>query len=232
MQFTFFTLFPDYFTSPLDTSLVGKARERGLLRCDVVDLRDYAADRHRTVDEPPYGGGPGMVLKPAPVVRAFEAHPPHAHPARRVFLTPWGRPLTQRLAAEWSQLAELHLLCGRYEGVDERVVEGWIDDCVSVGDAVLAGGEAPALCVLEAVARLLPGVVGDPNSLREESFQAGLLEGPHYTRPAVFRGREVPAVLRSGDHAAVAAWRRAQARERTRRYRPELLREAASDADA
>lgn len=221
MRITVFTLFPEWFAGPFDASLLGRARAAGLLDLRCVNFRDFAHDRHRTVDDEPYGGGPGMVLKPEPIVESFEAHPPEGR-ARRVYLTPWGRPFRHADARAWAELDELQLLCGRYEGVDERVIEGWIDDCVSIGDFVLSGGEAAAACVVEAVSRFVPGVLGDAESLEEESFSHGLLEGPQYTRPPEFRGRGVPEVLSSGHHARIADWRLAQAEARTRQWRPDL----------
>ena len=222
MKFTLFTIFPDYFAGPLQTSLLGKAVEAGLVDVSTVDLRGYATDKHRSVDDTPYGGGPGMVMKPEPLVAALEAHPVTAG-GTRVYLTPWGYPLTQARAERWANLPEVQFLCGRYEGVDERVIDGWIDEAVSVGDFVMSGGEPAALCAIDAVARLVPGVIGEAESLAEESFANGLLEGPHYTRPASFRGRDVPEVLRSGDHQAIERWRREQSLARTRTYRPDLL---------
>lgn len=226
LRITIFTLFPGYFVGPLSTSLLGKAVDAGRIDVETVDFRAWAQDRHRTVDDTPYGGGPGMILKPDPIVRAFEARPPRAEPARRIYLTPWGRPLDQARVRELAGLGEIQLLCGRYEGVDERVVDGWIDEALSVGDFVLAGGEAAALCLVEAVARYVPGVLGEPRSVDRESFSEGLLEGPQYTRPAEFRGRDVPEILRSGDHGRIEAWRREQALARTRRWRPDLLDDA------
>lgn len=222
MRFTVFSLFPEYFRGPLDSSLLGKAVKAGLLDVRLVDFRAYATDRHRTVDDVPYGGGPGMLLKPEPIVAAFEAHPP-LEPGRRIYLTPWGRPFRQADARRLAEYKEIQLLCGRYEGVDERVIEGWIDEPISLGDFVLSGGEAAACCLIEAVSRFVPGVLGSEESLQTESFANGLLEGPQYTRPADFRGRAVPEVLLSGHHARIEAWRREQARLRTRRWRPDLL---------
>ena len=227
MRLTVFTLFPEYFAGPLDTSLLGKARQAGLLDVRLVDFRAYATDRHRTVDDVPYGGGPGMVLKPEPIVAAFEAHP-SATLARRIYLTPWGRPFCHDDARRLAGYDELQILCGRYEGVDERVIDGWIDEPISLGDYVLSGGEAAACCLIEAVSRFVPGVLGSEESLSEESFTGGLLEGPQYTRPAEFRGQAVPEVLLSGHHARIEAWRREQALARTRRWRPDLLGKGAS----
>lgn len=221
MRLTVFTLFPEYFASPLAASLLGKAIAGQLLDVRLVNFRDYTDDKHRSVDDTPYGGGPGMLLKPEPIVKAFEAHLPLPG-GKRIYLSPWGRPLTQARVRDLAALPELQLLCGRYEGVDERVIDGWIDESLSLGDYVLAGGEAAAVVLIEAVSRLIPGVLGEPESLQHESFAAGLLEGPQFTRPPEFRGRGVPEVLLSGNHAAIAAWRQAQAELRTQKMRPDL----------
>jgi tRNA (guanine37-N1)-methyltransferase len=232
------TIFPGFFDGPLATSLVGTARTQGLLDVRVHDLRDWATDRHRSVDDAPYGGGAGMVMRPDVLVSAAESVwndlPPGApvQPPlyvaggprpRTVLLTPRGRPLTQPLVRKLAAEDRLVLLCGRYEGIDERVHELVATDEVSIGDYVLMGGEVAAAAILEAVVRLLPGVLGNAESTVEESFEQGLLEHPLYTRPAEFRGHGVPDVLRSGDHGAVAAWRRERALERTRAVRPDLL---------
>jgi tRNA (guanine37-N1)-methyltransferase len=221
------TIFPGFFASPLATGLLGKAGERGLVEVRLHDLRDWATDRHRSVDDAPFGGGAGMVMRPGPWFGALDALAAEG-PARVVLLAPDGRRFdhhaAQRLAAE----PRLVLCCGRYEGVDERV-RTLVHEVLSIGDFVLAGGETAALVVLDAVARLVPGVMGNAASAADESFAAGLLEYPQYTRPAVYRGLEVPAVLRSGDHGAVERWRRDQALERTRRLRPDLLEGTADD---
>jgi tRNA (guanine37-N1)-methyltransferase len=220
MRIDVFTIFPDYLASPLDASLLGRARHAGLLDVRVHDPRAFATDPHRSVDDTPFGGGAGMVLRPEPLFAAVEA----AAPPRPLFLLgPAGRPLDQALARELAATPGFSLLCGRYEGVDERVAEALCDDELSVGDYVLAGGEAAALVVIEAVTRLVPGVVGNDASPEHESFSAGRLEEPQYTRPAEYRGLAVPEVLRSGDHARIARWRRAQALRRTRDRRPDLL---------
>jgi tRNA (guanine37-N1)-methyltransferase len=218
------TIFPEIFGSPLRASLLGKAIAAGLIDVRVHDIRAYATDRHRKVDDEPYGGGPGMVMKPEPIFAAVEALGPG--PKRVLLLSPAGRRLDQALVRELAREPWLVLICGRYEGVDERVVEGLGAEEVSIGDYVLSGGELPALVVIEAVARLVPGVVGKEESLRRESFEEGLLDHPHYTRPAEFRGMRVPEVLLSGDHAAIDRWRREAALEKTRRNRPDLLRGA------
>jgi tRNA (guanine37-N1)-methyltransferase len=215
-----FTIFPGMVEPFLGQSLIGKARERGLLDVRVHDLRSVATDPHRSVDDAPFGGGAGMVLAPEPLFASVEA----VQPPRPLLLTgPGGRRFDQAMARELAALPGFSLLCGRYEGVDERVREHLVDGEVSVGDYVLAGGELAALVVVEAVSRLVPGVMGNEDSATEESFAGGLLEYPQYTRPASFRGWEVPEVLRSGDHGRVARWRRAQALARTIADRPDLV---------
>jgi tRNA (guanine37-N1)-methyltransferase len=218
------TIFPGIFASPLRESLLGKAIEGGLLDVRVHDLRDWATDRHRTVDDTSFGGGPGMVMKAEPIFAAVESLIDGASPGPRVVLmSPAGRRFDQRLAEELAAEPWLVVLCGRYEGVDERVVEGLPAEEVSIGDYVLSGGEVPALVVLEAVTRLVPGVVGKEESVARDSFSSeGLLDHPHYTRPRAFRGMEVPEVLLSGDHAAIERWRREAAEAKTRRNRPDL----------
>jgi len=220
------TIFPGLFGPFLEEAMVGIARRRGLAEIAVHDLRDWTTDRHRTVDDAPYGGGPGMVMRPEPLLQAIEAlaGPRGTEPrARVILLSPQGRPLDQAMAARLAQAERLCLVCGRYEGVDQRVIDLAVDEEVSIGDVVLSGGEVPAMALIEATLRLLPGVLGNPESASTESFQLGLLEGPQYTRPAVFRGLAVPEVLLSGDHGAVARWRAEQARKITQRRRPELL---------
>ena len=215
------TIFPGFFASPLATGLLGKAGERGLVQVRLHDLRTWAADRHRSVDDAPFGGGAGMVMLPGPWFEALDALQADGS-AHVVLLAPDGRRFDQATATRLAGEPRLVLCCGRYEGVDERV-RSRVDEILSIGDFVLAGGESAALVVLDAVARLVPGVMGNAASAADESFAAGLLEYPQYTRPAVYRGLEVPAVLRSGDHGAIARWRHAQAVERTRRLRPDLL---------
>ena len=226
LQLDVITVFPDYL-APLRLSLVGKAIERGTLDLRVHDLRDQTDDVHRTVDDSPYGGGPGMVMKPEPWGRALAGlQGPTAAP-RLVVPTPAGRPFTQEYAAELSAEPWLAFACGRYEGIDDRVLQHarrtMAVDEISLGDYVLAGGEVAVLVIVEAVARLLPGVLGNEASHQDDSFSHGLLEGPSYTRPPVWEGLEVPPVLLSGDHAAIAAWRREQGLQRTRERRPELI---------
>jgi tRNA (guanine37-N1)-methyltransferase len=215
------TLFPEALGSPLAVGPVRRARELGVLEVSLHQLRDYATDRHGTVDDVPYGGGQGMVLKVDPLVRAIE-HVTAVGPMRRVLLSARGPRLTQAWVARTATDAALLLVCGRYEGVDERVL-GWIDEELSIGDYVLSGGEMAAAVVIDALARLLPGAVGNAASTLDESFSAGLLEYPQYTRPPEFRGHHVPEVLRSGDHEAIARWRQARALEATAERRPDLL---------
>lgn len=223
MRIDVLTLFPDFFRGPLDASLLGRARSSGLLDARVHDLRQQATDRHRTVDDVPYGGGAGMVLKPEPFFAAVEAlFGTLAARPRTIVLTPRGRRLDQPLVRELAGEPALLVLCGRYEGIDERVHEVLATDEVSIGDVVLAGGEVAACVLIEAVTRLLPGVMGNEESSVDESFSEGILEYPQYTRPAVYRGLAVPEILRSGDHGRVAAWRREQALARTRAVRPDL----------
>ncbi len=223
MRIDVLTLFPGYFTGPLDESLLGRARTTGLLDVNAHDLRRWATDRHRTVDDVPYGGGAGMVLKPEPFFAAVEdLYGGVEQRPRTVVMTPRGRPLRQDLVVQLAAEPALLLLCGRYEGIDQRVHDALAHDEVSVGDYVLAGGEAAACVVIEAVTRLLPGVMGNEASGADESFAGGLLEYPQYTRPSSFRGMDVPEVLLSGNHGAVEQWRRQQSIERTRSVRPDL----------
>jgi tRNA (guanine37-N1)-methyltransferase len=216
------TIFPAFFESPLRESLLGRAVAAGILDVRVNDIREYTDDRHRQVDDEPYGGGPGMVMKPEPIVRAVESL--GEGPKRVVLLSPAGRRFDQALVREMAAEPWLVLICGRYEGVDERVVEALDAEEVSIGDYVLSGGEAAGLVVLEAVTRLVPGVVGREESLAQDSFEDGVLDHPHYTRPQDFRGSRVPDALISGDHARIEDWRRRAAEEKTRRNRPDLLR--------
>jgi tRNA (guanine37-N1)-methyltransferase len=223
VTFTILTLFPGLFEGFLGSSILARAIERGQVTVRCVDIRDYAADRHRVCDDAAYGGGPGMVMKPEPIAAALQAVQAAGAPGTRtVYLTPAGRPFTQRFAGELSREQGLTLLCGRYEGVDQRVIDAFVTDEISVGDFVLSGGEVAAMVVVDAVSRLLEGVI-TKDSLEEESFSRGLLEYPHYTRPEVFRGMRVPEVLLSGHHEKIRRWRLLQSIEKTRRYRPELL---------
>jgi tRNA (guanine37-N1)-methyltransferase len=223
MRIDVFTIFPAIFESPLRESLLGRAIGQGLLDVRVHDLREWSNDRHRTVDDAAFGGGPGMVMKPEPFFAAVESLDPDR--GRVLLLSPAGRRLDQAFVRELAGEEHLSLLCGRYEGVDERVVEWLPAEEVSIGDYVLAGGEVPALVVIEAVTRLVPGVIGKEESHERDSFaEPGLLDHPQYTRPAEFRGMVVPEVLLSGDHGAIERWRREAAREKTRRNRPDLER--------
>jgi tRNA (guanine37-N1)-methyltransferase len=224
-----FTIFPALFESPLRESLLADAIERGLLDVRVHDIREFATDRHRQVDDASFGGGPGMVMKPEPIFAAVESI--GADRGRTILLSPSGRRLDQRLVRELAREEGLMLICGRYEGVDERVVEGLPAEEVSIGDYVISGGELPALVLVEAVARLVPGVIGRAESHERDSFgEDGLLDHPHYTRPREFRGIGVPGVLLSGDHEEIGRWRREAALEKTRRNRPDLLEEPRSDS--
>ena len=225
MRFQILTLFPDFFPSPLAASLIGKAIRRRLIEVEVINIRDFASGAHRVADDAPYGGGQGMVMKVEPVVAAIEEAARSAPSARRLLLSPRGRSFTQSVAAELAREPALLLLCGHYEGVDERVRQ-FVDDELSIGDYVLAGGEGAALVVIDAIARLVPGFVGNAGSLDEESFDDGLLEYPQYTRPEAFRTLVVPPVLLSGDHAAIARWRRKERLRLTRTRRPDLLARA------
>jgi len=220
MKFDVVTLFPPMFVGPLDLSIVGRAREAGVLDLKIHDLRDWTHDRHKTVDDRPFGGGPGMVLKPEPIFEAVESL---KGPETRVILTsPGGRPFSQAVAAELAVLPHVLLVCGSYEGFDERIRDHLADDELSIGDYVLTNGALPAMVIIDAVTRLLPGALGDEASATEESFSDGLIEYPQYTRPAEFRGWSVPEALMSGNHAEIAKWRHRQAMSRTAVRRPDL----------
>ena len=224
MRLDILTLFPGIFSGPLDETILRRAIDAGLVEVELHDLREWATDRHRTVDDYPFGGGPGMVMKPEPIFAAVEAIQPLAEPeAPVVLMTPQGRRLDHALAVELAAQPRLLIVCGRYEGVDERVREHLVDIEVSVADVVVSGGELPALLLLDALVRRVPGVLGGEGSLAEESFEGGLLEYPQYTRPAEFRGWTPPDVLLSGHHAEIAKWRRRQRLARTRARRPDLL---------
>ncbi len=218
MQISIITIFPEYFDSPLRLGITGRAIERGLVDVDAIDLRTWGKGVHRQVDDSPFGGGPGMVLMPEPLAEALDT----VEGAHRVLLTPGGAPLSQDHLDRWARLDHVALVCGRYEGVDERIAEHMIDEEVSLGDYVIAGGEAAALVIIEGVVRLIPDVVGNAESIETESFREGTIEEPHFTRPAVFRGWEVPEVLRSGDHGRIEAWRQEQREQRTAARRPDL----------
>lgn len=227
MRIAVITLFPEFFDSPLGVGTLAKARRSGTLSIELVNLREYGIGDYRQVDDAPFGGGAGMVLMPGPLARAIEGR----EDSHRILLTPAGRPLRQATLDRWAGMDYLTLVCGRYEGVDERFVEDSIDEEVSLGDYVLAGGEVAALAMIEGVARLLPGVLGNPRSIEYESFRDGLLEEAQYTRPAVFNGRQVPPVLLSGDHARIAEWRAGQRLKRTAARRPDLLETIITDRD-
>lgn len=227
MRFTILSLFPEFFDSPLSCGLMGRAREQGLVDFTLVNPRDFAVNKHKSVDDRPYGGGPGMVMALDPLARALRSV---EKPGRILLLSPRGRRLTQTFSRELAAEESLTILCGRYEGIDERLLDLFLIELVSAGDFVLSGGESAAVCLIESVARLLPGFMGKEESGEEESFSAGLLEYPHYTRPEVYEGLAVPDILLGGDHAKVRAWRREQALSQTLARRPELLAEASLTA--
>lgn len=217
------TLFPELFPGPLGASVLGRGLQEGLWSLRATQLRDFATDRHRTVDDTPSGGGAGMVLKPDILARAIDAIAPEGDPRPRILMSPRGRPLTQARAHELAIGPGAIIVCGRFEGIDQRVIEARGLEEISIGDYVLAGGEVAAMVLLEAVVRLIPGVLGAPDSRDEESFENGLLEYPHYTRPQSFEGRDIPPVLISGDHRKIAQWRHEQSLELTKARRPDLL---------
>jgi tRNA (guanine37-N1)-methyltransferase len=222
-RFHIVTLFPEFFESPLSTALMGRAREAGIVDCSFHDPRQFSTDKHRHVDDRPYGGGPGMVMQGEPLARALRSI---ERPGRMLFMAPGGRPLTQDMVRKLAHEEDLTIVCGRYEGIDARLLQLFPLEPVSVGDIVLNGGESAALSVLEAVSRLMPGFMGKEESGEDESFSHGLLEYPHYTRPENFEGLPVPEVLQSGDHARIACWRRQESVRATLRMRPEMLNEA------
>lgn len=226
MHFDIFTLFPGLFAGVFEESIVKRARQAGLVYIDLHNIRDYAAGRHQVTDDTPYGGGGGMIMKPEPIFAAAEAVLGDSIDRVPILaLTPKGRPFTQRVARELSHHPRLALICGRYEGIDERVHQHLATDEISIGDYVLAGGEVPAMVVVEAVTRLIPGVLGDPSATFEDSHADGLLEYPQYTRPPVFRGHAVPPVLLSGHHADIVRWRRQESLRQTWMRRPDLLQQ-------
>jgi len=235
MEFDIITAFPAMVEGPLSHSILRRAQEKGLVRIRVHDLREHASDRHHKIDDTPYGGGGGMILMPGPLFSAVEAIT-ERHPAARsriILFCPQGVPYDQARARHLAGYDRLILLCGRYEGVDERVREHLADESISIGDYVLTGGEIPAVVVIDSVTRLLPGVLGDEEAARKDSFHAGTFDYPHYTRPADFRGWKVPDVLLSGDHRQIAAWRQEEAMKRTSRQRPDLIaRRSARDDTA
>ena len=240
MQFEVFTLLPEVFPPYLESSILQRARQRGLIDVHIHDIRAYTHDKHHTTDDTPYGRGGGMVMKPEPTFEAIETvlgldalhpqpvpfDPTQGKPVPVILLTPQGRVFNQRLAEELSRYKRIALLCGRYEGVDERIREHLVTDEISIGDYVLTGGELPALILIDALTRLLPGVLGDPGGAEDDSHSMGLLEYPHYTRPPEFRGWKVPEVLLSGDHAKIEKWRREQALSRTFTKRPDMIEKA------
>jgi len=226
------TLFPEVFQPLLSTSILGRAAEKGLVSYHLHNIRDYSLEKHGKVDDRPYGGGPGMVMRCEPVFRAYEAvRNMDERPGRLLLLSPQGRQFNHEMAKELACSARLILLCGHYEGFDERIHRGLPAEEVSIGDYVVTGGEIPAMVIMDAVVRLVPGVLGHEGSTQDESFSDGLLEYPHYTRPAEFRGMKVPEVLLSGNHAAIEEWRRTMARERTRHRRADLLKDNESEHD-
>jgi tRNA (guanine37-N1)-methyltransferase len=231
MLFDILTIFPGFFDSPLKEGVVRRAIEAGIVQVRATDLRDFTSDRHRTTDDRPFGGGEGMVMKPEPVYEALRTLQQEPPKAGVVLLSPRGKVLDQRMAMELAQIPRLILICGRYEGVDERIAEHCVDLELSLGDYVLSGGEAAALVLVDAVSRLLPGVLGCDTSAEKDSFTDGLLEYPQYTRPRSFMGWEVPEVLLCGDHAKIGRWRREQALRSTLRRRPDLLTRAALDTN-
>lgn len=220
MRIDVITIFPSMFTGPLDESIIRRARDAGLLDLRIINLRDFTYDKHKTVDDRPFGGGPGMVMKPEPIFEAVESI--EGDDKYVILLSASGRLFNQQIASELAQKEHLVLICGGYEGVDERVAEHLADDEISIGDYVLTNGVLPAMVIIDAVTRLLPGALGDNESAKEESFATGLLEYPQYTRPAEFRGWKVPEVLLSGNHAEIAKWRKEQALKRTMERRPDL----------
>jgi len=235
MQFEVFTLLPEVFPSYLETSIIKRARERDLIHVRVHNIRDYTHDKHHTTDDTPYGGGGGMVMKPEPVFEAIEtvlglnSDPTQPEPASNIpiiLLTPQGRVFNQSIAQELSQHPHIALVCGRYEGIDERIREHLVTDEISIGDYVLTGGELPALILIDAIARLLPDVLGDPTGAQDDSHATGLIEYPHYTRPPEFRGWKTPDILLTGDHAKIDKWRREQSLLRTYNKRPDMLAKA------
>jgi len=226
MRFDILSIFPEMFASLIDYGIIGRALKRGQIEINLVNLRDFAEGPHLVTDDRPFGGGDGMVMKPEPIVRALESISTGKGEKGVILLTPQGQPFTQSIARGLAMLEQIVLVCGRYEGVDERVRSRYVDTEVSIGDYILTGGELPAMVVVDAVSRLIPGVLGGARSNREESFEDHFLEYPHYTRPRVFQGLEVPSVLLSGDHRRIQLWRRTQSIKRTLERRPDLLEKA------
>jgi tRNA (guanine37-N1)-methyltransferase len=226
VKFTVVTLFPEFFESPLHTGLLGKAHEKGLVGTTLVNLREYAVTKYRHCDDAPFGGGSGMVMSPVPLFRCLDEVKNGAY---TVLLTPSGEPLTQDIVKDFARKEEICMICGHYEGVDERVSRKYVDREISIGDYVLSGGEYGALVIIDAVSRNIPGFMGNAESLDEESFEDGLLEYPHYTRPAEIEGMKVPEVLQNGNHAAIKKWRHEQRLEKTKRVRPDLYKRFCDD---
>ncbi|MES2309853.1 MAG: tRNA (guanosine(37)-N1)-methyltransferase TrmD [Verrucomicrobiota bacterium] len=222
MRIDVLTLFPEILGGALPHSILGRASREKKVEFHLHQLRDYALDKHRIVDDRPYGGGPGMVLKCEPLVRAIEAIQSLGERAHVIFMSPGGRKFDQKIAQEFSERRRLLILCGHYEGIDQRVIEGWVDEEISIGDYVLSNGAVAALAVIDATVRLLPGVLGNEESAGDDSFSQGQLEGPQYTRPEEFQGRKVPEILLGGDHGKIREWRLAQGREKTKLRRPDL----------
>lgn len=226
MKFSILTLFPDMFRGPFDESIIRRGQDKGLIEISLHQIRDHAQDRHRTVDDAPYGGGPGMLMKPEPLAACIESARQTNRSAPVLLMTPQGKPLTQKLAQQFSRNEGLIIICGRYEGVDERIVQRHVDEELSIGDYVLSGGELAAMVLVDTVTRLVPGVLGSEDSAAADSFSNGLLEYPQYTRPPVFEGIEVPEPLLSGNHAEIERWRHEQALRKTAANRPDLLANA------
>ena len=231
MRFDVFSLFPDVFNAYLNTSILKRAQESKALEVQIHNIRNWAEDKHHTTDDTPYGGGGGMVMKPEPVFAAVEGVLGRPPQCPVILLSPQGRTFNQKIAFELAEQQHLALLCGRYESLDDRIRQHLVTDSISIGDYVLTGGELPALVLIDAVTRLLPGVLGDPQAAQDDSFATGLLEYPHYTRPPEFRGWKIPEILLSGNHAEIARWRRQQALIRTMQDRPDLLEKANLNED-
>jgi tRNA (guanine37-N1)-methyltransferase len=222
MDIDILSLFPEYFESPFNVSILKRARERDLLNIQLVDIRDFAEDKHHKVDDRPFGGGPGMVLMPEPVIKAIRSR--RRKDSRVIYLSPQGPVLKAQTCEKLAQCSHLILLCGHYEGLDERVIDIEVDEEISIGDYVLTNGCLPAIVLVDAVARFVPGILGNEEAVHQDSFQDGLFEGPHYTKPVEFEGRVVPEVLRSGNHADIKKWRKAKALEKTQTVRPDLIK--------
>lgn len=221
MKIKILTLFPGMFNGPMGESIIGRAKDNGLVDIELIDIRDYSNNKHKSVDDYPYGGGPGMVMQAQPLFDALEAI--GARSDRIIYMSPKGKTLDQKLAVELSKEKSMTIICGHYEGIDQRVIDHWVTDEISIGDYVLTGGELPAMVLTDAVARLIPGVLGQNESFEEESFYSGLLEYPQYTRPKEYKGLEVPPVLISGNHKKIDEWRKKEAFSITKKKRPDLL---------